>query len=211
MNTDPDHRKEIVYAEQEFDDLAGTDHLRNQVEEHNDEATERGDKAYRSSIETICDCVSERIAAQITHPLRHQEKYDRPTCEKAQCIKHPVEPVRVDERGDAEEGRGRQKIASDCKAVLEWCDRVTRGVETRLRFRAARRAKSNYEGSDHNHQEHADGDPIRTTRGRSGCFRGRRERQRRQQCDEQGANFHRPNSCFTARASSSNRELHRST
>jgi hypothetical protein len=78
--------EEIVDAEQQLDDLARADHLRDQIEQHDDEASDRGDKPDGSAVKPESGRIGKRIASEIAHPLRHQEQNDRPAREEADGV-----------------------------------------------------------------------------------------------------------------------------
>ena len=51
QDADACHGDQILHAEQQLDDFAGADHLRDQIEQHDDETSGRGDQADRRSLE----------------------------------------------------------------------------------------------------------------------------------------------------------------
>jgi hypothetical protein len=190
--------------------LPRTDHLRNQIEQHDDEASGRGDKPDGSPVEPERGGIGERIASEIAHPLRHQEQNDRPAREEAEGVQEPVEAVGIDEGGDPEEGGGRQKVAGDRKPVLNRRDRVAGAVEIGFRFRPAGRAVGDDERGDDDEREHGYRDPVRPVCARHYRLRRGRERTCRDQRGQEISD-HRPNLRLSLRASSSKRELERWT
>ncbi len=160
-SADASHRHEILHAKQQLDDFSGADHLRDQIEQHDDETTGGRDQADRRSLKTERRGIREREAAEIAHPFRHHEQNDRPTREEADRIKQSVEAVGIEQGGDAEKCCRGEKISGDRQAVLQRRDRMARSVEICFRFSTARRPIRNHQGDEDDQHEHADRDPIR--------------------------------------------------
>ena len=133
QHADDDDRVQVVEAEQKFDELARTDHLRDQVEGDHHERADRRQNADLCLVEAERGHVGERELAQVPQALGDQEEDDRPADEKADRVDQPVEAGGEDEAGDAEEGCRRHVVAGDGEAVLEAGDAAARGIEVRRR------------------------------------------------------------------------------
>ena len=119
QHADDDDRVEVVEAEEQLDELAGADHLGDQVEGDHDKRSGRGEDADLGLVEAEGGHVRERELAEVAQPLRDQEQHDRPADQEADRVDQPVEAAGEDEAGDAEEGRRRHVVAGDGQAVLE--------------------------------------------------------------------------------------------
>jgi hypothetical protein len=102
--------------------------------------------------------VAERVEPEVAQPLRDQEQHDGPADEKADRVQHAVEAGAVDERSDAQEGRGGQEVAGDREAVLQRLDAAAGGVEVGRRLRLVRRAPGDHEARRDEREEHHDRD-----------------------------------------------------
>ena len=131
QEADDHDRDPVVEAEQQLDQLAGADHLRDQVEGDDDQRAAGRQNADRGLTEAERGDVGEGELAEVAQRLRDQEGHDRPADEKADRIDQTVIARRVDEAGNAEERGGRHVVARDRQAVLEAGDAAASGIELR--------------------------------------------------------------------------------
>ena len=90
QHADHDDGVEIGQAEQQLDELARADHLRDQVEGDRDQRAGRRHGADRRRLQTIGGDVGEGEAAEIAQRLGHQEHDDRPADEEADRVDQAV-------------------------------------------------------------------------------------------------------------------------
>ena len=129
QHADQDDRVEIGQAEQQLDQLAGADHLRDQVEGDGDQRAGRRHGADRRRLQTIGGDVGEGEAAEVAQRLGHQEHDDRPADEEADRVDQAVVAGAEHQRRNAEERGRRHVVAGDRQAVLEAGDAAAGGVE----------------------------------------------------------------------------------
>src|SRR5574343_1349509 len=110
QDADADDREVVVQAEQQLDQLAGADHLDDQVEADDGQRPEGGEGADAVLVEAIGGDVGEGEFAEIAQPFGDQEEDDRPADEEADGIDEAVEALGVDQRSQAEQGRGRHVV-----------------------------------------------------------------------------------------------------
>ena len=134
QRADDDHRDPVLEAEQQLDQLAGADHLRDQVEGHHDQRARGGEDAHRRLLEAERRHVGEGELAEVAQPLGHQEGDDRPADQEADRVDQPVVAARHHRRRDAEERGRRHVVAGDRQAVLEAGDAAAGGVEVGRRL-----------------------------------------------------------------------------
>jgi hypothetical protein len=82
----------VVETEQQLDQLAGTDHLRDQVEAHHGQRADRRHGAHLALVEAVGGDVGEGELAQVAQALGHQEQDDRPAGEEGQHVDVAVVP-----------------------------------------------------------------------------------------------------------------------
>ncbi len=185
QHTDQHHGYVVVQAEQQLDQLAGADHLRDQVEGHHDQRTERREQTDLSLAQAIGRHVGEGELAQVAQALGHQEEDDRPADEEADGVDQAVVATGVDQRGNAQKGCRRHEVAGDRQAVLEAGDATTRGVVVSRGGVALGRPLGDAHGEDDEHHEHDDGGVVG---GLFLDFAGNRiGEQRRRDCQEEGS------------------------
>ena len=160
QRADDDHRDPVLEAEQQLDQLPGADHLRDQVERHDDQRARGGEHAHRRLLEAERGDVGEGELAEVAQPLGHQEGDDRPADEEADRVDQPVEAADHHRRRDAEERRRRHVVAGDRQAVLEAGDAAAGGVEVGGGLGACRGPLGDEQRDDDEHAEHADRGPV---------------------------------------------------
>ncbi len=119
QNADNGHCRQIIHAEQQLNQLARADNLRNQVQHHHQNRTGSGQEADRRLLQTVGHHVGKGKFAQIPQPFSHQEQHQRPTDQKAGGINQAVIPAREDHGGNPEERRRRHKVARNRQTVLK--------------------------------------------------------------------------------------------
>jgi hypothetical protein len=160
QDADDDHRHPVVEAEQDLDQLAGADHLGDQVEGHGDQRAAGGEDADGRLAEAERGDVGEGVLAEVAQRLCDQEGDDGPADEKADRVDQPVEARKVNEPRDAEERGGRHIVAGDRDAVLESGDAAAGRIELGGGFRPLGRPIGNAEGQADEQHEHHDGVPV---------------------------------------------------
>jgi hypothetical protein len=128
----------VVQAEQQLDQLAGADHLRDQVERHHHQRAGGREGADRGLLEAVGGDVGEGELAEVAQLLGHQEGDDRPADQEADRVDQAVVAVGHHRRGNAQERGRRHVVAGDRQAVLEAGDAAAGGVEVRRRTRLRR-------------------------------------------------------------------------
>ena len=83
QDTHQDHRNVVVQAKQQLDQLAGTDHLRDQVERYHHQRTTRRQRTNLGLTQSVRGHVGKGVFAQVAQTLGNQEQNDRPTHQKA--------------------------------------------------------------------------------------------------------------------------------
>ena len=160
QHADDDHRDGVFEPEQQLDELAGADHLDDQVEAHDRQRADGCEGADLRLVEPVgCD-IREGKAAQVAEPLGHQEQDDRPADEEADDVDEAVEAGAEHEAGQAEQGGRRHIVAGDGEAVLEPGDAAARRVEIGGRFGAVGRPIGDAERSYDEDEEHDDGGRV---------------------------------------------------
>ena len=157
---DQDDCHPVVETEQQLDQLAGADHLRDQVEGDGDQRAASRQNADLGLPEPERGDVGKRELAEIAQLLGDQERDDRPADQPAHRVDQAIVAGGVDQAGDAQERGRRHVVAGDREAVLEAGDAAAGGIEIRGRCRPLCRPISDAEGKGDKGDEHADGDPI---------------------------------------------------
>ena len=160
QRADDDHRDPVLQPEQQLDQLARADHLRDQVEGHHDQRARGGEDAHRRLLEAEGGDVGKGELAQVAQPLGHQEGDHRPADEEADRVDQPVEAAGHHRRRDAQEGGRRHVVAGDRQAVLEAGDAAAGGVEVGCRLGLGCRPLGDEQREHHEDGEHADRRPV---------------------------------------------------
>ena len=122
------HRNVIVKAEQQLDQLAGANHLGDQIEGHHHQRAAGGEGADRSLFETIGRHVGKGVAAKVAQTFGNQKQDNRPADKEAQRVDQTVVTGGIHQRGDTKERRCRHKVAGNRQPVLETGDIAAGGV-----------------------------------------------------------------------------------
>ena len=129
QRADDHHGDFVLQTEQQHDQLAGTDHLSDQVQRNDRQRGTGSQDAHRGLFEAECRHVGKVEAAQVAQALSHQEHHDRPAEQEADGVDHAVIPGDVYQARDTEErGRG-DIVAGNGQTVLETGNATARGVE----------------------------------------------------------------------------------
>ena len=116
-------------AEQQGDERTRADHLREQVEDRDDDRRGRGGGADGTLPHPVRQLVGHREPAGVPQQLGHEQQGDEPGDQEADGVEEAVVPAQRDGAGDAEERRGRHVVAGDRHAVLEAAELAAAGVE----------------------------------------------------------------------------------
>jgi hypothetical protein len=174
QRADDHHRDPVLQAEQQLDQLARTDHLRDQVESHHHQRAAGREDAHRGLLEAERGHVGKGELAQVAQALGHQEGDHRPADQEADRVDQAVEAAGHHRRRDAQEGRRRHVVAGDRQAVLETGDAAAGGVEVGRALGLGGGPLGDEQREHHEDAEHADGGPVGGLLLRPG--RGRRRR-----------------------------------
>ena len=134
-DADDGDRVLVLEAEEQPDEVARADHLRDQIERHDRERADRRSDTDRRLPQPERDDIGERVPSEIAQRLGDEKHHDRPADEKSDRVDEPVEARQRDEAGDAEEARRAHVVAGQREAVLQTRDAAAGGVEV---FGAAR-------------------------------------------------------------------------
>ncbi|MNQ87244.1 hypothetical protein D3C85_1024590 [compost metagenome] len=119
----------VVEAEQQFDQLAGADHLRDQVEGHHHQRTAGRQGANFLLLEAVGGDVGEGVLAEVAQAFGDQEEDHRPAHQEADGVDQAIVARGEHQRGNTQEGRRGHVVAGDRQAVLETGDAAARSVE----------------------------------------------------------------------------------
>ena len=117
-----------VDAEQQGDQRARADHLREQVEDRDHDGRGGRGGAHRALPHPVGQLVGHRVAAGVAQQLGDQQQRDQPGDQEADRVEEAVVAGQRDGAGDAEERRGGHVVAGDRQAVLEAAERPAAGV-----------------------------------------------------------------------------------
>ena len=131
--------KFVFEAEEQPDEVARADHLRDQIERHDRERADGGSDADGRLPQPERDDIGKRVPSEIAQRLGDEKHHDRPPDEKSDRVDQPVEARQRDEARDAEEARGAHVVAGQREAVLQTRDAAAGGVEVIGAARAPRR------------------------------------------------------------------------
>ncbi len=133
QQADPDDRQCLerfrLHVEEQGDERAGTDHLREQVEDRDDHRGRCGRGAYGALPHAVGELVGHRVSAGVAQQLGDEQQGDQPSDEEADRVEESVVAVERDEARDAEEGRSRHVVARDGESVLEAAEGAATCVE----------------------------------------------------------------------------------
>jgi hypothetical protein len=145
--------------EKQLDQLPGTDHLGDQVEDHHHQRRQRGHRPY-ARVETIRGDVRESEAAEVTQSFSHQEEDDRPAGKERHHVDVGVVAAAESHRRETEQGCRRHIVAGNCQTVLEAGDAAAGGIEVGGGLGAAGCPVGDAHGHGHEDQEHDDRVPV---------------------------------------------------
>ncbi|MCY1344008.1 hypothetical protein D9M69_300350 [compost metagenome] len=165
QHADHHHRDRVVQAEQQLDQLAGADHLQQQVAADHGERAAGRQHPDPALVEAEGDDVGEGVAAQVAQALGHQEGEHRPADEEAGDVDETVVALGEHQAGKPQQGGGRHVVAGDRQAVLQAADAAAGGIEVVGRLGTPRRPPGDQQGRHHEHQEHGDGMQVDGLRG----------------------------------------------
>ncbi len=98
QNANQYHGDMIIKAEQQLDKLAGSHHLRNQIERNHHQRTAGGKGTDRFLLQPVGGHIGKGIASEIAQPLSDQKQDHRPADQKAERIDQPVIARGIDQR-----------------------------------------------------------------------------------------------------------------
>jgi hypothetical protein len=150
----------VVQAEQQLDQLAGTDHLGHQVETHHGQRGHRRHGAHLALVEPVGRDVGKGELAQVAQALGHQEQDDGPAGEEGDHVDVAIDALGVHQRGEAQQGGGGHVVAGNGQAVLEAGDATAGSVEVGSGLGTAGRPVGDAQGHGHEEHEHPDGVQI---------------------------------------------------
>ena len=160
QDADQNDRVDILQTEQHLDQLAGADHLADQVQDHHHQRAGRGHGAHRHALEAVGHHVGIGVLAEVAQLFSHQEHDDRPADQPAHRVDQAVIAIGEHQAGNAQEGGGGHVVASDGQTVLEAGDATASGVEVLGGLGALGGPVSNAQGRANEGQEHDDGGDI---------------------------------------------------
>ncbi len=150
----------IVQAEQQLNQLAGTHHLRNQIEGHNHQRTAGREHTDGALFQTIGGDVCKGIAPEVTQALGNQEQNDRPADEEPEGVNEAIIAGGIHQRGDPEEGGGGHKVTRNRQPVLEAGNVSARRVVIVTGAHAFRCPVRDVQRQHDENQEHDDRLPV---------------------------------------------------
>ena len=155
--TDHDHGDVVVQPEQQLDQLAGTDHLHDQVEAHHRQRANGRHGADFALVQPVGGDVGKGELAQVAKAFGHQKQDDGPADKEGNHEQIAVVAVGEHQRGQAEQGGRRHVVASHRQAILKAGDAAACGVEVRRGLGAAGRPVGDAQRHADKHGEHDDG------------------------------------------------------
>ncbi len=146
-------------AQQQRDERAGADHLREQVEDRDHDRGRGRRRADRTLLHPERELVGHREAAGVAQQLRDQQEREQPGHQEADGVEEAVVAGQGDQPGDAEERRGAHVVAGDGEAVLEAAERATAGVVVgrRLVLPAGPEGDRDGDADDHDEEDRGQG------------------------------------------------------
>ena len=160
QDADDGHRVDVIQAKQHLDQLAGTDHLADQVQNHHHQRAGGGQAAHRHPLEAVGHHVGVGVLAEVAELLGDQEHDERPADQPAHRVDQAVVAVDEHQAGDSQERRGGHVVAGDGEAVLETGDAAAGGVEVLGGLGALRCPVGDAQGGGDKGQEHDDGGDV---------------------------------------------------
>ncbi len=153
----------VVDAEEQPHEIAGADHLRDQIEGHHRQRSRRRRDAHRRLPQAHRDDVGEGVAPEISQRLGDEEHHDRPADEKPDRVNQPVEARERDQAGDAEKAGRAHVVAREGQPVLKAGDAAAGGVKVFRGLGSARRPIGDEQRRRDEDQESGDGGRVGLT------------------------------------------------
>ena len=147
-------------AEEQLDEVAGADHLRDQVEGHDRQRPDGGRDADRHLPQAEGHDVGEGVAAEVAQRLRDQEHDDRPADQEADRVDEAVEAGERHEARDAEEAGRAHVVAGEGEAVLQAAHAAAGRVEVLGAAGAPGGPEGDAQGHRHEQEEPEDGGRV---------------------------------------------------
>ena len=119
----------VVEAEQQPDQIAGADHLRDQIERHHRQRPDRRGHAHRRLPQPKRDDVGEGVFAEIAQRLGDQKHHHRPADQESDRVDQAVEPGERDQAGNAKKARRAHVVAGQRESVLQTGNAAAGGIE----------------------------------------------------------------------------------
>ncbi len=128
QDADQNHGNVVVQAKQQLDQLAGANHLRDQVKGHHHQRATGRQRADFGLLEAVRSNVGKGVLAQVAQALGDQEQNDWPANQKADRVDQAVITRGVHQCGNPQKRSRRHVVTGDSQAVLESGDLATGGV-----------------------------------------------------------------------------------
>ncbi len=157
---DDDDRGLVAEPEEQPDQVACADHLRDQVERHDRQAADRGGDAHRALPQPECHDVGKGVLAEVAQRLGDEKQHDRPADQKPDRVDQPVEARQRHQAGDAEKAGRAHVVARQREPVLEPGDRAPCRVEVIGAVCLARGPPGDAERQRDENQETGDRDGV---------------------------------------------------
>ncbi|KAG1445930.1 hypothetical protein G6F57_017451 [Rhizopus arrhizus] len=170
---DDQYRNVVVQPEQQHDQLARTDHLRDQVQRDDQQRRAGCQHPHGGLRQAERGHVREVVPAQVAQPFGDEEHDHWPAEQEADGVDHAVETADVDHARNPQERGGGKVIACDGQAVLKARQSAACRVEIRCGAGALGGPVGDAHGSCDEGQEHDDGGSA----GLPGCGGAGRARQ----------------------------------
>ncbi len=147
----------VRQAEQRLNQNAGADHLRDQVEDRDDQGRDGGHQLDALGVELGVEGIGEGVLAEALHRFGDQEEGDHPAGQVADRVHPAVVAGRGDHAADAEERGGREVVAGEGDAVGEPVDVAAGGVVAFRRGGPAGQVERQAEDKKNKRNKEADG------------------------------------------------------
>ena len=152
-----DHTDRMRQAQQRHDQVARSDHLRNEIEDADDERRDRHRQFDAAAVEPAVEGVGEgELPKRLDRLGDHEQRHD-PAGEKSDRIEKPVVAVEGDHPADAEERRRREVVAGEGNAVDEPVDLAVGGVVALGRLALAAEIERQPDDAEHKSGKDRDG------------------------------------------------------
>ncbi len=157
QHADADDRQRLeglgLHVEEQCHECTCAHHLREQVEDRDDDRRGGRGSAHRALLHPVGQLVRHRVATGVAQQLGNEQEGDQPGHQEADGVEEAVVPVECDQPGDAEERRRGHVVAGDGHAVLEAAEVATAGVEVGGAGALPAGPEGDADGEGHDRQE----------------------------------------------------------